>query len=459
MSHSGVPGASLLSNNPKYNPLGGFGTTVMPIAEDIAAAALVPATGGLSLAAIPAIQGGYALSQGRTLPGLIDLAEAGLGGAGAAGYGPLAGVAQNGLSGILPSAASGAGGATAGATPAAIASGTAGGATGVTPDLASAASDTAANTSGGFLSNVGSDIQTGVSDVGSEIKSGWNWLTGGPPVANPTAAFTTPATGGQLSTADQALLSTGSAAGAGAPSITAGSSGLTAAQLGSLYNPAITTPQQVATALGGSAATASAAPAAAAAPSSVAQFIHNPSLSSFGNIIASNPSTALAAAGLGYQALTAPSLPSEAGLTNQMLGAANTATGQAGSLESALTTGQLPPGAQDAINLASNAAKQRIISNYAARGMDTNPATNSSLATELSNVDQQAAGAVFQAADQLYSQGLSQAQISNQLYNQILATTGQQQQLTASGLQNLTSALAGGGKGALTINLPAGTTT
>lgn len=188
-----------------------------------------------------------------------------------------------------------------------------------------------------------------------------------------------------------------------------------------------------------------AAPAAAGSTSSIEQLIKDPSLGSLWHAVASNPQAVLGALGLGYQTLSAPKLPNEAGLINTLTGQAQTANSQAASLEAALQSGVLPPGAQAAIDQATQAAKARVISNYAARGMDTDPKTNASLAQDLNAIDQQAAGAVFAAADQLYSQGLRQAGISSSLYQQILATTSAQNQQTANAVSNFVSALAGSG--------------
>lgn len=109
MSHSGIPGASLLSSNPHYNPLGQAGTLLPEAAAAAAPFVLGPA--GLPISAgILGTKGGFQLSQGNTLGGVLDLAGAGLAGAGALGVGPLAPAPAAG-------AAGGAGGAAAGAAP------------------------------------------------------------------------------------------------------------------------------------------------------------------------------------------------------------------------------------------------------------------------------------------------------------------------------------------------------
>lgn len=223
--------------------------------------------------------------------------------------------------------------------------------------------------------------------------------------------------------------------------------------------------------LGAAAAANPAAPAAstaaAKAPSTLSQFISNVgsgnisgALGNIGTAAANNPGTVLGALGLGYQALTAPSIPSGAqvpAVQSQLLGQAGSLAAEGSQLQNYLNTGTLPPGAQAAIDQATNAAKQQVIANYAARGMDTNPVTNASLAQDLNAIDIQAAGQVFQEADQLLQQGVSESQLSASLYNTILQNTTAANSQLSSAINNFISAAAGGGKG-VNINLPAGST-
>lgn len=130
-------------------------------------------------------------------------------------------------------------------------------------------------------------------------------------------------------------------------------------------------------------------------------------------------------------------------LNNTIKGVSSQIAGQnagATSLESALTTGQLPPGAQAAVNQATQSAQAAIRGKYAQLGL-----TGSTMEQqELNNVTQQAAGQVFQLADQLYGQGLSQTGLSNQLYSSILQAQGQQAGVTRNSLTNYASALGSG---------------
>lgn len=216
-------------------------------------------------------------------------------------------------------------------------------------------------------------------------------------------------------------------------------------------------------------AQAAANPAAAAAPAaataagpttSVDKFIADPSLASAAHVLGSNAGLLIGAGGLGYQALTQPTVPKAAqapAVTSAQLDLAKQATAGATALEAPLTTGVLPPGAQSAINNATKAAKARVIGNYASRGMDVGKDaagnyTNPSLVQDLNAIDQQAAGQVFQYADQLYQQGLSQAQISEGLYNAILQNTTAQNDTMSKAISNFVTAAAGGGKPSIVVN-------
>lgn len=222
--------------------------------------------------------------------------------------------------------------------------------------------------------------------------------------------------------------------------------------------------------LGAAAAANPATPAAPVkAPSTLSQFISNVgsgnisgALGNIGTAAANNPGTVLGALGLGYQALTAPSIPSGAqvpAVQSQLLGQAGSLAAEGSQLQNYLNTGTLPPGAQAAIDQATNAAKQQVIANYAARGMDTNPVTNASLAQDLNAIDIQAAGQVFQEADQLLQQGVSESQLSASLYNTILQNTTAANSQLSSAINNfVTAAAGGGGKSGININLPAGAT-
>lgn len=108
-------------------------------------------------------------------------------------------------------------------------------------------------------------------------------------------------------------------------------------------------------------------------------------------------------------------------------------------LESSLATGQLPPGAQAAVDQATKAAKAQISSKYASLGLSGSTME----AQDLANVDQQAAAQVFGLAKQLYDTGVSQTQLSNQLYQAILSAQGTLANETNNALLGFSSAISG----------------
>lgn len=155
-----------------------------------------------------------------------------------------------------------------------------------------------------------------------------------------------------------------------------------------------------------------------------------------------SPKAILGALGLGAQAALTPSVPAVSPALEQ---AAANAAAQSAALQSSLQTGELPPGAQGAIDQATNAAKKRVIANYAARGMDTNPATNASLAQEFNSIDQKAAESVVSLAADLYKTGISEADLSSNLYKTLLESSTAANARIGNALSNFTSALAGAG--------------
>lgn len=152
------------------------------------------------------------------------------------------------------------------------------------------------------------------------------------------------------------------------------------------------------------------------------------------------------------------------------------AKGQA--LQQYVATGQLPPGYEDQVQQAAQAAKQTIISNYANRGLPTDPTMNSSLAQELAQVDARLPAAREQLAqqlattgnsivasgnstsqtgnqvtgNQLLTDGLSAAGISSSVYTTLANLQNDQNKQNGAAIANFAAALNGGNKG-LTVNL------
>lgn len=177
-------------------------------------------------------------------------------------------------------------------------------------------------------------------------------------------------------------------------------------------------------------------PAASAPETSVGKFIANPGISSGLNVIGENPSTALGVAGLGADLLMGQQKPP--GYSN-ILSTANQLSGQSAQLESYLNNGTLPPGVQNSLNAAEKAAEASIRSQQASRG-----GTSSAEAQDISNARIAEAGQGAGIAEQLYTQGVSESQISAQLYGQIMNTAMQQDAELSNAFGNFAYAMAGG---------------
>jgi hypothetical protein len=155
-----------------------------------------------------------------------------------------------------------------------------------------------------------------------------------------------------------------------------------------------------------------------------------------GDKLTSNPGAVLSALGLGYSALSGSSSSSSEKALKQE---AQSLAGQSASLESALN-GQLPAGAQAAVNSASKSAKAAIRSEYAQLGMSG----GTSEATALANVDQQTAAQAYQIQMDLYKQGVSDASMSSQLFEKLMSAQQQSNSALTSAIGNFAKSLAGG---------------
>lgn len=195
---------------------------------------------------------------------------------------------------------------------------------------------------------------------------------------------------------------------------------------------------------------AGAAPGAAAkGPSSVSQFLSNPSLKSAGNILTSNPATVLGLGGLAYEAATQPKLPSTSALVGDLQGQANQLSAQGSSLMSFINNGTLPPGAMSIVNSATQAAKARVKSQYAGLGLSGSTAEASALA----GIDQQASGQIFQIADQLFNDGVKESGLSTEIYTSLLKETDTQTAEMRSAISNFAASIAGGGNRPVLLNI------
>lgn len=198
-----------------------------------------------------------------------------------------------------------------------------------------------------------------------------------------------------------------------------------------LSNP---TPGQVADITGGG---------AAAAPTSQPGFFSNVG-SNLVTGLEKNPLAPLGLAGLGYnlyqgyeqqqqmkalQAQIQQQSQQAQATGQQATTAAQPQLNLGANLETYLQNNTLPPDAQAALDAQVRAQKAQVIQGYGARGQNTDPTQNSALATDLANVDTQAAALkqqmqtqyfnagqqAIQSANQLIASGLSATQISAQL--------------------------------------------
>ncbi len=366
MAHSGVPGASLLSSNPSYNPLGTFGTLLPDIG---AAAGEIYAPGNPLSTAAFLTKGGFDLSQGSILPGLLQFGSAAL---------PF----------VLPSGApGGAGGTDAGATAAT-------GSEGFGASLSDFLSNPSFSGAGNLLSSAGSSIANTAS-------SGWNSFLNSIGLGNSAAPA---AAAGSASSAPIDLLSGGAnpaaaittTGAAGTPDVgpllldSSGNFSLTGA------NPAAIT----ATGAGGTAAT--------------------PSIfDAISNFTTQHPYLTLGAGVAGSQLLSPLLSNITGGMTSQekaLLAAQQPAINAESELISSEETGNLPPGAEAAVSSALAADIANIKSRYAATGQSGSSAE----ATDIANAQQQAAANQFQIAAQATQTGLQAAGITSDVYNTLI---------------------------------------
>lgn len=192
-------------------------------------------------------------------------------------------------------------------------------------------------------------------------------------------------------------------------------------------------------AAGATPSAASGAPAAGGGETSFAKFLDNPSFSSGLDVLKENPMQALNVATLGYGLMKGQQNPPGYG---QIQGEASQLAKQSGQLESYLSSGQLPPGIQNSINAAGEAAAASIRSRYAAQGMSGSSAESQDLA----NVQTAMAGQAANIAMQLYQQGVAESQVSTQLYEVLMQTAMQQDAELANAVGNFAFAMAGGSR-------------
>lgn len=153
-----------------------------------------------------------------------------------------------------------------------------------------------------------------------------------------------------------------------------------------------------------------------------------------------NPLALLGAGGLALDYMMTPSL-SQMSEAQPLETAAGQLARTGSNLQSYLQSGTLPPGAAEAVQSATNAAKATVRSNYANLGL-----TGSTMESQALNmVDQNAAAQTFSIANQLMSEGANFTNMSDQIYQNILNETLQQDTAFQQALASFSGGLAGMG--------------
>lgn len=147
--------------------------------------------------------------------------------------------------------------------------------------------------------------------------------------------------------------------------------------------------------------------------------------------------------GLGYNLSNQGNIP----YGGQLAANAQKLAAQGDQFASYINSGTLPPGAQQAVKTATNDAKAAIRSQYARMGMSG----SSSEAQALAGIDRNAATQTFEIANKMLSQGLTETQMSQELYRTLMQVNQQQSANTGAAIGNLAMALGGG------VNLKVGT--
>lgn len=188
---------------------------------------------------------------------------------------------------------------------------------------------------------------------------------------------------------------------------------------------------------GGAGNLPSVAEAAAKAPTSVDNFLAHPGVGAGFDVLKANPSAAINAAGLGLDLLKGQQpLPGESQLKSE----ANSFAGQGQTLSGYLQSGTLPPGVQQGLTQATEAAKATIRSQYAAKGMSGSSAEQQDLAAVDNNARAQGAN----MAMQLLNMGISETGMASQLYKQLMDSSLAQDKSLGSSISSFASSLAGG---------------
>jgi hypothetical protein len=145
------------------------------------------------------------------------------------------------------------------------------------------------------------------------------------------------------------------------------------------------------------------------------------------------------ALGLGYNLLKGDTIPGLSNIENL----AKSSAAQGSILQGYLQNGTLPPAVQASINAATQSGATAIKAKYA--GMGVAPGSSAEV-EDIARLNQQAVIQGATLADQLLQQGISETNLSGELYGQLVQANTALNQQTGSAISSLASALAGGGK-------------
>lgn len=110
-------------------------------------------------------------------------------------------------------------------------------------------------------------------------------------------------------------------------------------------------------------------------------------------------------------------------------------------MASYLSSGTLPAGLKAGLDQATASAKAKVISNYAAQGMSTDPSQNSTLAQQLALIDQQAIITTAQIGQQLFSTGVQESGLASGLYSTLANLDQTQTQRVGQAISSMAAAL------------------
>ncbi len=176
-------------------------------------------------------------------------------------------------------------------------------------------------------------------------------------------------------------------------------------------------------------------PSAPSSGNTITDAWNNPSAGNIMKALGANAGPIAATGGIIYNAAQNQTIPGAAPLKSQ----ADTMAAQGTQLQNYLTSGTLPPGAQTAIDQAMNAAKAKIRSDYAARGMTGSSAE----VQDLNSLELQGKAQAFDMASKLLQTGINESGLASQIYESLVGINSKQAASMGGAIGNLAAALAG----------------